>query len=120
MTTPRHLRTAPVEIDLPESGDQGEADGAPETDATKTEPAPCEEHPLAARVEALLMSTDRPLTEGQPRESQTEGGRRFTSQPDQRPTGRYETQPAPTSNTHTSRRFNQVAQSPGSSDLRGG
>ena len=43
--------------------------------------------------------------EGKPRESQPEGGRRFTSQPDRRPTERYEPQLAPTGTSHTSRRF---------------
>ncbi len=43
--------------------------------------------------------------EGKPWESQPEGGRRFTSQPDRRPTGRYEPQPVPTGTSHTSRRF---------------
>jgi hypothetical protein len=37
--------------------------------------------------------------------SQPEGGRRFTSQPDQRPTRQYEPQLASTSTSHTSRRF---------------
>lgn len=40
--------------------------------------------------------------------SQPEGGRRFTSQPDQRPTRRYEPEPAATGTSHTSRRFNVV------------
>ena len=43
--------------------------------------------------------------EGKPWESQPEGGRRFTSQPDQRPTGRYGSQSAPNGTSHTSRRF---------------
>jgi hypothetical protein len=42
---------------------------------------------------------------GKPWESQPEGGRRFTSQPDQRPTRRYESQPATTGTSNTSRRF---------------
>jgi hypothetical protein len=41
--------------------------------------------------------------------SQPEGGRRFTSQPDQRPTRRYEPEPAATGTSHTSRRFNDGA-----------
>lgn len=42
---------------------------------------------------------------GKPWESQPEGGRRFTSQPGQRPTGSYEHQPATTGAPDTSRRF---------------
>lgn len=42
---------------------------------------------------------------GKPRESQPEGGRRLTSQPDRRPTRRYEPGPVPTGTSHTCRRF---------------
>ena len=42
---------------------------------------------------------------GKPWESQPESGRRFTSQPDRRPTERYEPRPAPIGTSHTSRRF---------------
>jgi len=42
---------------------------------------------------------------GTPWESQPEGGRRFTSHPDQRPTGRYEPEPSAAGAPHTSRRF---------------
>ena len=53
---------------------------------------------------------------GKPWESQPEGGRRFTSQPDQRPTRRHEPQHAATgtshththTHTHTSRRFTRA------------
>jgi len=66
--------------------------------------------PTRGNVTPLLSQTaaSRQLG-GTPRQSQPKGGRRFTSQPSQRPTRRYDPTATATSTPHTSRLFTSVS-----------